>query len=156
MLPLLLSSSGVNGVGVDSSCMTVELCAYIARAQGFAYFGVEAGSCERQDQGGSLYFHIAASNVHIVYNNPHQPETHSFSITKHTVCFAGDDGNLATSQGQSSSCTSACAREPSEMCGEWVVVHWSGWPGAFEYTCVGGWVGWMDCDQDHLREISGG
>ena len=46
MLPLLLSASGVNGVGVNSSCMTVELCAYIARNEGFAYFGVEAGTCE--------------------------------------------------------------------------------------------------------------
>ena len=45
MLPLLLSASGVNGVGVNSSCMTVELCAYIARNEGFAYFGVEAGTC---------------------------------------------------------------------------------------------------------------
>ena len=44
MLPLLLSSSGVNGIGVNSSCMTVELCAYIARNQGFDYFGVEAGT----------------------------------------------------------------------------------------------------------------
>ena len=47
MLPLLLSSSGVNGIGVKSSCMTVELCGYIARNEGFAYFGVEAGTCER-------------------------------------------------------------------------------------------------------------
>ena len=45
MLPLLLSSSGVNGIGVNSSCMTVELCAYIARNEGFSYFGVEAGTC---------------------------------------------------------------------------------------------------------------
>ena len=37
----------------------------------------------------------------------------------HAVCFAGDDGNLATSQGQSSSCNSTCANDPSEMCGEW-------------------------------------
>ena len=45
MLPLLLSSTGVNGIGVNSSCMAVELCAYIARNEGFAYFGVEAGTC---------------------------------------------------------------------------------------------------------------
>ena len=46
MLPLLLSSSGVDGVGINSSCMTVELCGYIAQNQGFTYFGVEAGTCE--------------------------------------------------------------------------------------------------------------
>ena len=45
MLPLLLSSSGINGIGVNSSCMAIELCAYIARNEGFSYFGVEAGTC---------------------------------------------------------------------------------------------------------------
>ena len=48
MLPLLLSSSGVAGVGVNSSCMTIELCGYIAQNQGFTYFGVEAGTREQQ------------------------------------------------------------------------------------------------------------
>ena len=52
MLPLLRSSSGANGIGVNSSCMTVELCGYIAQSQGFAYFGVEAGAC-KQSRGGS-------------------------------------------------------------------------------------------------------
>ena len=46
MLALLRSSSGVDGVGVRSSCMTVELCGYIAQTQGFTFFGVEAGSSE--------------------------------------------------------------------------------------------------------------
>ena len=60
MLPLLLSSSGVNGVGVNSSCMTVELCGYIAKTQGFAYFGVEAGTREAGSKefcGSSTYWY---------------------------------------------------------------------------------------------------
>ena len=48
MLPLLLSSSGVAGIGVNSSCMTIELCGYIAQNQGFTYFGVEGGTREQQ------------------------------------------------------------------------------------------------------------
>ena len=51
MLPLLRSSSGVNGIGISSSCMTIGLCGYIAQAQGYAFFGVEAGTCT---QGGWL------------------------------------------------------------------------------------------------------
>ena len=50
MLPLLLSSSGVAGIGVNSSCMTVELCGYIAQNQGFTYFGVEGGTREQGGQ----------------------------------------------------------------------------------------------------------
>ena len=47
MLPMLLSSSGYNGVGVNSTCMSVKLCGYIARSAAFTYFGVEAGTCAR-------------------------------------------------------------------------------------------------------------
>ena len=46
MLPLLLSSSGASGIGINSSCMTLELCGYIAQNEGFDYFGVEEGTCE--------------------------------------------------------------------------------------------------------------
>ena len=104
MLPLLRFFSGVDGIGVNSSCMTIELCGYIAQNQGFTYFGVEAGTSEQQ-----------GCCVHAVsFWNLVPP------ICMYAVCFAGDDGNLATSQGQSSSCTSTCARDPSEMCGGWV------------------------------------
>ena len=51
MLPLLLSASGVDGIGVNSSCMTIELCGYIAQNQGFTYFGVEEGTREHSAEG---------------------------------------------------------------------------------------------------------
>ena len=65
MLPLLLSSSGVAGVGVNSSCMTIELCGYIAQNQGFTYFGVEAGTREQQ-KGRRKLCHAMAICFHAV------------------------------------------------------------------------------------------
>ena len=124
MLPLLLSASGVDGIGVNSSCMTIELCGYIAQNQGFTYFGVEEGTREHSAEGreGNLAtpgpFSSGCSTCLILELFPSPPPSCMRII--YAVCFAGEDGNLATSQGQSSSCTSTCARDPSEMCGAWV------------------------------------
>ena len=51
----------------------------------------------------------------------------------HADCFAGDDGNLATSQGQSSSCNSTCAMAPSEMCGGYYIMLGSVFWGSIGY-----------------------
>ena len=118
MLPLLRSPSGINGIGVNSSCMNVELCGYIAQTQGFAYFGVEAGTCAcREEERG-----INTTLLWILqFVNPFFPGCHFTLLcpSLRVVCFAGDDGHLATSQGQSSSCSSPCVNAPSKTCGGW-------------------------------------